>query len=319
MRRIGAAGICAALVFIGQSIAWAAPPPPPAFPSGFFFGASLDGIYSYRNNAGGVLVTTLGAPTSLLNGQDLAFPDKGGVDARLGAGFGQWSVEGRFLGGFKWNSSIPAFASGNAQIGAFSNFGVNSLSPSARSSLDSWEANLRWQALPWLTPFVGYRQIKMSDETDINAVFNAFSALYTFSIPWQAKGVQIGANVRLLGPGTTWQPGPFFFDVDGRIGIYKVNADVLFNLIPSTGGSFPSGTTFSKSNSMIYELGATLGYQITPNWDVHVGYRLLSITDALFANDYAARATALATAAAAPDTRRFNLNMVTIGTRVMFP
>jgi opacity protein-like surface antigen len=131
--------------------------------------------------------------------------------------------------------------------------------------------------------------------------------------------VQIGADVRLLGPGTTWQPGPFYFDVDGRIGLFQVSADTAFNLLPSTGGSFPAGASFSKNNSLIYELGATLGYQLTPNWDVHVGYRWLSIADALFAGDYAVAANAQSSQNIVPNTRRFNLQMGTIGTRVTFP
>jgi hypothetical protein len=295
--------------------------PAPAVSSGLFVDASIDGVFVRRNSADGTIVIPIAAPGALISGQDFPFDRTvGGYDARLRVGYGQWGLEGRYLGGLRWNSAVPDLgAVGNFRLGSFSNFGATALSAADRSNFRSVEANLRWQPWTWLTPFAGYRQIKMFDESDFNVAFPAFTALYSFTVPWKAEGPQVGTEIRLFGPGTPWQPGPFFADVDGRIGYYHVSATTNFLLAPSTGGTFTGGSTFSRSNSMIYELGATLGYQVTRNWEVRVGYRFISIADALTANDYAAAATAASTQAVVPNTRRLDLNMATIGTRIVFP
>jgi len=237
----------------------------------------------------------------------------------LQVGYADWSVEGRYLTNLHWKETIPAVnAPGNVQIGSFSNFGATSLIGGAESKFDSWEANLRWQPLTWLTAFVGYREIKVSDSTQVTIQFPAFSALYTFSTPWKARGGQIGAEVRLFGPGTSWQPGGFFGDIDARVGYYNVKGDSIFSLLPSTGGSFNGGATYS-ANALGYELGATFGYRISPNIELRAGYRYLSIENVLFANDYFAQATANATQNANPSPRNLTMQMATFGTRIMFP
>ena len=131
-------------------------------------------------------------------------------------------------------------------------------------------------------------------------------------------GWQFGAEVRLFGPGTPWQPGPFFADIDGRIGYYRVSANTDFTLVPSTGGLFTGGNIFTRHGS-IYEAGVTLGYQVTPNWEVRAGYRFLSIEDGLFVADYVVASTANSTQAAVPAPRRLDLHMATVGTRLIFP
>ncbi len=290
--------------------------------SGFFVDGSIDGIYAHRNSAVGTMVPVLGGPGTIIDAQDLPFKDdKNAYDARLRIGFSQFSVEGRYLGGFGWKSQLPNLgAVGNVQIGSFSNFGATALSAEGHSTFKSRELNARWQPLQWLTAFVGYRRITMSDKTDLNIAFPAFTAVYSFEVPWRAQGFQVGAEVRLFGPGTSWQPGPFFADVDARIAFMNVKASTAFALRPSTGGLFTGGVPqFSKDNSTVYELGAVLGYRILPNWEVRAGYRFISIEDGLTANDYVIAATANASQNVIPDSRRINLHMGTIGTRVMFP
>jgi hypothetical protein len=298
----------------------APPPAPPPAAWGFLIDGSIDGVYAHRNSAVGTLVRPIAGPGSIIDAQDFPFKDdKSAYDARLRVGYGPVSVEGRYLAGLNWKSQVPNLgAVGNVQIGSFSNFGATNLNAAANSKFDSREANLRWQPVKWLTAFVGYRRIKMSDRTDLNITFPAFTALYRFEVPWRAQGPQVGAEVRLFGPGTTWQPGPFFADVDARIGFMSVKANTVFALLPSTGGLFTGGAAFSSKSTM-YELGATLGYRILPNWEVRAGYRFISIEDGLTANDYAIAATSQSSQNIVPGTRRLDMHMGTIGTRVMFP
>jgi hypothetical protein len=300
----------------------AVPPPPPVsvIPTGFHFDASIDALHGSRTNAEGAAVVPTAGIGTIIGADDLAYKSEGAYDIRARAGYARWAVEGRYVGGLHWKSDLADLgAVGNVRIGSFSNFGATALSGTGTSRFSSWEANLRWQALPWLTPFIGIRQIKISDENTLTITFPAFFADYHFSTPQTARGIQIGADVRLFGPGTSWQPGPFYLDIDGRIGLYHLDRKTDFVLLPSTGGSFTGGASASKSTSPIFELGATLGYQILPNWDIHAGYRFISVRDAINAGDYAVAATAASSQAVVPDARGLNLHMVTVGTKVMFP
>jgi hypothetical protein len=93
----------------------------------------------------------------------------------------------------------------------------------------------------------------------------------------------------------------------------------LFSLVPSTGGLFTAGAKFARDNSPIYELGVTAGYRFAPHMEVRVGYRRISIADAMLASDYAAAATTQSNNSAVPNTRRLNLDMMTVGGRFEFP
>jgi hypothetical protein len=291
--------------------------------SNLVFDASVDWLSVRRNNSsGGTIIQQFGSTTPFLTGQNLIFGEiTGATDLRLRVGYAQWTIESRRLDGFSWNSSSPNLGGiGNVQIGSFSNFGVIGVNGIAgQSQFQSDEMNFRWQPVPWFTPFAGYRWITMQDQTSFTVVFPAFTALYSFAIPvWQSSGPQIGAEVRLIGPGTPWLPIPFFVDVDARIGSFHTNAITGFNLLPSTGGSFPGGASFASSGSQTYEIGVAVGYRISPNAEIRVGFRRLSIADALFANDYAAAALAQHSQSIVPGAQRLNIDMATIGSRLFF-
>src|SRR5690349_14940424 len=136
--------------------------PSSGVPDGFFVSGSFDGVYASRTNVSGPMVVPTAGLGTLIDANDLKFSDKWGYDARLRAGVGMWSVEGRYLGGFRWDSRVGDMgAVGNFRLGSFSNFGATSLTANAASKLDSWEINLRAQVLPWFTPFIGYREFKI--------------------------------------------------------------------------------------------------------------------------------------------------------------
>jgi hypothetical protein len=120
-----------------------------------------------------------------------------------------------------------------------------------------------------------------------------------------------------LGRARRGKPGPFFGDIDGRIGTYDVNATTNFNLIPSTGGSFPGGSSYSQTGVKIYEIGGAVGYRLGSNLEFRIGYREIHIPDALFANDYAVASTAQSNQNIVPTPRPLNIQMATAGVRVM--
>ena len=292
----------------------------PPMISRFFFDVSGDGLNAFRNSSdNNQLVVPTAGPGTIISAHDLAYGHVAGYDGQLRVGYDPIGVEFRYLGGFQWTSpNFNAGAVGNVRIGSFSNFGATALTAGGHSTFDSREVNVRWKVFQWLTPFVGYRKLRMTDDTNFNIVFPAFNATYDYNIPWQAKGWQIGLDARLFGPGTPWERGPFFGDVDARIGWYKVTATTNFSLVPSTGGFFGGGSTFSQDNSRIYELGAAVGYQFWSNFEIRVGYRFIAVPDALFASDYVAASTALSSQNLAPNPRLLTIHMATIGARVMF-
>jgi hypothetical protein len=288
---------------------------------GFFIYGSVDGIDAHRNSGAGQIAHPLGSTASAITEQSLAFGNiTGPYDLRVGAGYRPFGIEVRELGGFQWKSSANYGALGNIQLGSFSNFGTTNVTGSAISKFDSREADFRFQLVPWLTTFVGYRQLTMYDQADFTVVFPAFNALYDFNVPWKAQGAQIGAEARLFGPGTSWAPWPVFADVDARIGLLSVSGSTNFDLYPSTGGVFgPYGASFNEAEEVMSEFGASLGYQLGPNIELRAGYRFLSIPDAPFSGDYAAASTAAHTEDLLPGPRRLDLQMVTIGTRILLP
>jgi hypothetical protein len=298
-------------------------PPPvkgpdvPPWLTRFFVDVSGDALNVFRNNsdAQGLVVPTAG-PGSIFSAQDFSYGHRVSYDRQFRVGYDPIGFEYRALGGIQWNSpTYDAGAVGSVKIGSFSNFGATDLNGSGHSTFGSHEMNVRFRIFPWLTPFVGYRKLQMTDDLAYNITFPAFTAVYDYNIPWQAKGWQVGIDARLFGPGTPWEPGPFFGDIDARVGSFNVSATTNFNLLPSTGGSFPAGSSYSQNNSRIYEVGGAVGYRFGSNLEIRAGYRALVVPNALFASDYAAASTAQNSQAIVPNPRRLTVQMATIGAR----
>lgn len=279
---------------------------------------STDEVYVHRNSASGQIIHPIGSTATLVDADQLSFGDVRSGDHQIGGGYGPIGVEWRTLGTFNWTSKgfdLPN--AGNLQLGPIANFGAIDLNGTAQSSFSSREFNFRVRVFPWLTVFAGKRTINIYDQTNFNVIFPAFSIAYPFDIPWTASGHQIGAELRLFGPGTPWEPGPFFGDVDIRAGSYSVSAVTNSDVVPSIGGSFPGGSSYSQTGVKMYEYGGALGYRLGYNLEFRVGYRYMSIPDALFASDYAAASTAQGSQNIVPNPRALNIQMVTAGMRFM--
>jgi hypothetical protein len=189
-----------------------APPPTPLqeFLAGFYFDGSADELFTVqRNSASGQIVHPIGSTATVLDGDSLSFGSTRGDDLQLRAGYDMIGVEWRSLGPMNWASNgVDLGAVGNVQIASINNFGAIDLNAASHSSFNaSREFNVRLRIAPWLTVFGGKRSFSLYDETDLNITFPAFSAAYSYDIPWQAEGHQIGAEVRVFGPGTPWEAG----------------------------------------------------------------------------------------------------------------
>lgn len=297
------------------------PPSAPPLNSGWFVDGSIDGAVTRRNSSEAVIGSTDAGAT--FGASDLGFGQADAFDVRARAGYGPISVEGRYLGDFNWKSQTTAATGGRLTIkfaDPVSFNGATQASAFDHSRLDSRELNLRFQAAAWFAPFIGYREIRTSDQTIFNITTLRSSSAETagLSAPWKAAGFQVGAVARLFGPETPWLSTPLFADVDVRAGYFDATGTVN-SWLGASGVLYTDQSTVNRSDIPIYELGATIGYRVTSNLELRAGYRYLAIADAMFANDNFARSNAITGASFVPATRRLDLQMATIGFQLMLP
>ena len=84
---------------------------------------------------------------------------------------------------------------------------------------------------------------------------------------------------------------PFKLDAALKAGIYGNVADNAFNLLPSTGGSFPSGGSGSDV-AFVGEIDVTGSYCITEHIAIRGGYQVLWMDGLSLATNQAANALA---------------------------
>jgi hypothetical protein len=295
--------------------------PPSPFPSGLSVDASIDGVYARRNQSDAVIVQDTVTSAAVVSGGDLPFDSKGGIDTRLRIGYGPWSLEGRYFGGFKWSSSrsdtTPAIWNFPTTPPLFG-LGVAQLDTNSSGRLHSFEANLRWRANPHIVVFAGGRWISQPDNLTVAADFGANAATISWDSTLKARGPQIGFEARAFGPGTPFNPlERVFLDVDARLAYLWSSGRQNFLIVQNIGPAFAATGSFDRT-TMAYELGAALGIAITPNVEVRAGYRYFVLRDGVFAPDLIA-ATDVVNATIGPVSSRLSVSAVTLGVRAMFP
>jgi opacity protein-like surface antigen len=321
-------GLLAAVVCTGMSMpAGAADMPVKAGPAAvvakhWFIDASVDGVYArHSSRSSAILVedTVTGAPIML--GSQVDYPDRLGLDARLRIGSGAWSIEGRYFGGFRWRASAagtttpiwnfptnpPLFGLGVAQIQA-----------NRDGRFDSAEANLRYQISPHVVLFVGARWVETPDNLVFNADFGGNAATIAWRASSKALGPQVGFDARVFGPGTPFNPfSRVFLDVDARAALLRSKADAFFSVNQAIGPAFTSAGS-STRNTVMYEVGAALGVQVTPNVELRGGYRYLDFAGAVLSPDLIVQTDVVNTLI---NTNQQNLRIqaATFGIRAKFP
>ncbi len=297
-------------------------PPRPLIPSGWSIDASIDGLYGRRNYSDAAIVQDTITGATVVSGDGFSFDDKGGVDARLRLGYGPWSVEARYFGGFKWsasrNDTTPAIWQFPTVPPLFG-LGVSDLDSDATGRLHSFEGNLRWRANSHIVVFAGGRWLSQPDRLSVFADFGgANAATISWDSDFKAIGPQIGFDARVFGPGTTFNPMQFvFLDVDARLGYLWTSGKQTFSVVQNIGPAFGARGSFHDT-TFAYELGAALGIAITPNVEVRAGYRYFVLEDGVFAPDLIG-ATDIINARINQATTRVAVNAITFGLRAMFP
>jgi opacity protein-like surface antigen len=283
---------------------------------------SVDGVYGSRNKPSNAVIiqdTTTGA--TVLSGGDLPFDDKGGLDARVRLGVGAWALEARYFGGFKWKSSTQATTPAIwnfPTVPPLFGLGVAQTTDDYSSRLHSWEGNLRWRANSHIVLFVGGRWISQREALSVFANFGANAATISWTTDLSAGGPQIGAEARVFGPGTSFNPlGRVFLDLDARIAYLRLHSGQTFSVVQNIGPPFLANGSLEK-NTYAYELGAMLGFEVTPNVELRAGYRYFTLQNAIAAPDLVAATDVLNAVINAP-TSRLSVSAVTVGLRVLAP
>jgi hypothetical protein len=241
-----------------------APPPPPMWTWEF----GLDGVYAGRTKAPGDFVAqAFGTTEPFITGSDFDFDREFGGDARLRLRRDMLAFEARYFGGFNFGSTFSGdtpldfFFSGNAPV----NLGGASFpfTSSYSSRLHSAEANLRFYSASTVVWFAGVRWLELSE------TFQFLGDILDYRMRTKSSGVgpQIGFDWRAIAP---QQANGFFVDFDARLAWLFGDQRASFRFPPTF-----SGNGSSDRGMLAAEFAATLGYQISPNAEWRLGYRVL--------------------------------------------
>jgi hypothetical protein len=204
-----------------------------------------------------------------LSSDDLNLGSSKGADAKIEVGFGNVGVAARHIGHFEW-SDLQATTATTLFTTPNINFGSRLVPVGYRSDLGSWEIGAFWQPWSRVKVFGGYREFRVSETlfADLTA------ATFTVATSNRLAGFQAGLTARLF-EGNIVSPalGGLYGDVTGRWGRYR-NSVSLAHLPVGVGGAVASFKEESTNTNAI-ELEAKIGYALSPNADIHVGYRYL--------------------------------------------
>ena len=259
-----------ALLLAGVASGHAADQPAPiaAPASGWSIQASVDFISLARRKGADIPI----APG--LGTGDFNLGRQAGGDLRIAASFRSFGVEGRYLGNFDGHDQIttgPVTAVlSNPQI----NFAPRSVTGQYVSDFSSYEINAFWQVIPRIRVFGGYRRFNVAESLAVNI---GGIANYTVATQNRLSGLQAGIALRVL-DGADLSPAiaGLYGDVTGRIGRYD-NADALTTTSIGVAGAVPFIAASDSARTTAIELDATIGYRLSPNASVYVGYRYLKL------------------------------------------
>ncbi len=237
------------------------------------------------------IIHPVGGSTTVSDGSDFHFDFSTGteitIDRQLAGGN---SIELRYLGDLNWATPTVNYgAVGNVQIGSIANFGATDLTANDATRLNSAEINWLHPVIDRITFLAGARWLDLHDELQYHITFPAFNALYDWNESNRLYGGQLGAKVAL------WNlEGPFSIDAVFKAGVFANSVDNNFNLLPSTGGSFPGGAT-GTATSFLGEIDLMAMYRFTAHLALQGGYQVLWLDRLSLATDEAATATANST------------------------
>lgn len=232
------------------------------------------------------IIHPVGSTATISNASDFNFDFSGGPEVTIDRKFADGnSLELRYFGDLDWTSSANYGAAGNVQIGSIPNFGAIALTANDATRLNGAEINWLHPVNDRITFLAGARWLDVHDELQYHVSFPAFGALYDWNESNRLYGGQLGGKLAL------WKlDGPLSIDAVFKAGVFANSADNNFDLLPSTGGSFPGGETGTAA-SFVGEIDVMATYAITNHISLQGGYQMLWIDRLALATDQAAAAT----------------------------
>jgi len=148
------------------------------------------------------------------------------------------------------------------------------------SQIHNAEGNYK-QTIEGLTLLTGFRYFRLAETFDINSHSSIFgtSSDYKVNATNQLLGWQFGM-------GNTWQWGAFNANLLGKIGPYA-NLSHQNTLLQDLGNSITLRDYRADTTpvSVLAEIQANAGYQLTDWFSLHAGYRFIWIQNVAFAPD----------------------------------
>jgi hypothetical protein len=259
-----------ALLLAGVASGHAADRPSPmaAPASGWSIQASFD-LISLERRKGADIPIAPGLGTG-----DFNLGRQAGGDLRIAASFRSFGVEGRYLGNFDWNDQRTTGPVTAVFSNPTINFAARPVTGQYVSDFSSYEINAFWQVHSRIRVFGGYRRFSVAESLAVN-----IGGLANFAVATQNRlsGLQAGVALRVLdGADVSPAIAGLYGDVSGRIGRYN-NADSLTTTTTGVGGALPFIAASESVRTTAMELDATVGYRLSPNSSVYVGYRYLKL------------------------------------------
>lgn len=251
----------AAFLLLTSPAAWA---DNAAAPPSWTWELGVDGVYGARKNAPDTPIAS-DFVSNFFTSDAFDFDREFGGDIRLRMRREAWAFEGRYFGGFGFGSDVngfvpPAYNLLSNPPEVIMPGGVTPTVNRYDSRLHSAEVNLRWQAAPNVTYFVGARWLRL------NELFSFDRENLVTRSSTRAIGPQIGGEWRAL---SAAQSGGWFVDLDARIGW-------LFGEHSASSELFATSARGDADRGVIAaEGGIALGWQVSPNAEWRLGYRAL--------------------------------------------
>ncbi|MCW5713445.1 MAG: hypothetical protein KIT43_02860 [Bauldia sp.] len=257
-----------------------AAPPVRALPS---FYIDVDALYMTRrpsSDAALVIDEDENPGDVILNGRDLDFNWRPGLQVRAGTTFG--GNLGIDFGGFwlaPFTASVLTQGTGDVAIQTDPNTdltGIGEVVADGMTRFRGFDANLSYAFSEKLTAFAGVAFLSLQDALDMTLFGNGTAYDYSWAIRNRMIGPQVGMDISLLGDGGQG----FFVDATARAGL-------LFNSMTSSVTSdFPgAGDNIERTRTLMLGGGATAGFNINENFGVHIGYQATFLRNVGLATD----------------------------------
>jgi hypothetical protein len=257
--------------------------PPPAETAFWLEGSVLFMKREFTDNPD--IVSTDTAPQSnVFKANDFEPGWEAGFEAALGVRWDRWGVEARgfWLDTFEENQTFIGTGDDLViETDPPTSYGLsagNTLDGSFESDIYGAEASVSFEVVPNATIYAGPRWINFDEEFELFGDFGGgASETNTWETDNELLGAQLGFRTDLIAL-ATGSPGAFSVNTDVSVGIFDNQAEADFQVLDG-GVPRPDADVSDDESILAFAVDAelTVGYEVTENILVFVGYQVLYI------------------------------------------